>query len=191
MRRFVAFVSTLLLALAFAVPAHADAPERFDVPFFSTFPDQDNGYVVFWNITRANYCAWEASGFEGEPPVIEPVTVQVVATRQGALIGSLQAERPVELWPLDADVPPLIGPCQDSDDAEAAWATGSVRISAHDNDLDVSLTRTNVFGQTGTGTVSDSSGSAWHYSWRTLDQISRMGEFSGVVFGFTLKQKGR
>lgn len=165
-RRVAVLVAALaLLITVTAAPVKADPPDRFDFPFFVVFPDVENGLVVFWNITRDAACEWEASGFAGPPPVIELTPVMIKETGKGALVGSVQAVRPIELWNFDDDVPPLVGPCEDTDDQTGPWATGIVRVTANDNDLDVSGTRTNSFGDRGQGTVFDIEGGRWHYSW--------------------------
>jgi hypothetical protein len=159
-------------------------------PIFLLFPDTENGLAVFVNITREDYCAWEAGGFVGPPPVEELVESQVVETKKGAVVGSFRANVSIELWRLDADVPPLVGPCEDTDGQSAPWATGTAHIAANDNDLDVSLTRTKSFGDKGQATVEDAAGDEWHYSWTFHARISKGDIFDVSVEDYNLSRKG-
>jgi hypothetical protein len=187
MRRVLVVAAALLAAMVVAAPAHADPPEQTDEPIFGVFPDLENGLAVFWNITREDYCAWQANGFAGPPPVIEPVAFTTHETGRGAVVASYNATRPIELWALDSDVPPLGDACSDTDEHSAPWATGAVHVTYTDNDFFVSLTRTNVFGDGGHGTVFDAVGAAWHYSWTTRLQLDRDGEFRVVVDNYNLR----
>ena len=153
---------TLALVGATAAPALAAPPEQTDEPIFNLYPDLTYGLVVFWNITRDAYCAWEAGGAVGDPPVIEPVTTSSHQVQSGAIMVTWQAERPLELWTLDEGAD-LSGPCQDTDDSTEPWATGSAMARSTDNDLEVSGSRTNSFGGSGRGTVWDADGNAWQY----------------------------
>src|SRR5262245_30657757 len=89
------------MAVVFAVPATANPPERFQEPIFLLFPDTENGLAVFVNITRDDYCDWEASGFVGAPPVEQLIESKVVETKKGAFVGSFRANVSIELWRLD------------------------------------------------------------------------------------------
>jgi hypothetical protein len=155
----------------------AGPPERSEEPIFFLFPDPDNRLAVFVNITRENFCAWAAGGFDGAPPVETLVPVQFKETGQGAIVASFHAEAPVELWQLDADVPPFLGPCEDTDDQDAPWATGTARFGLTDNDVDVSLTRTNSFGGRTQATVTDADGRVWRYSCSGRFHITKDDEF--------------
>lgn len=62
---------------------------------------------------------------------------------------------------------------------------------ATDNDLDVSLTRMNSFGDRATAKVADGTGGSWHYSAIFQGQISKDDEFRAVVVQSTLKPTGR
>lgn len=146
--------------------------------------------AAFVNITRHDYCAWETGGFVGPPPVGELVETQLHETGQGALVVTFRADVSIELWMFDDDVPPLVGPCEDTDGQAGPWATGSARIEANDNDLDVSGTRTNSFGGRGQATVADANGDLWHYSWLMRLRISRDGEFAVSAENFNLKKRG-
>ncbi|MGH2357752.1 MAG: hypothetical protein ACRDGJ_07020 [Candidatus Limnocylindria bacterium] len=177
MRKLVTTLTALLSALILAAaPASAAPPEQSEEPIFGLFPDLTNGLVVFWNITRDDYCAWEAGGFVGEPPVQELVPVTSHVTRMGAILLTWSADSTLELWTLDADAD-LSGPCQDTDDSTLPWAAGSAQARYTDNDLEVSLTRTNAFGDRAEGSVVDGDGASWHYSWAFRFTIDRNGEF--------------
>ncbi|MDP9269863.1 MAG: hypothetical protein M3P14_02590 [Chloroflexota bacterium] len=171
MRKPAAVIAALALLLTVAaVPVSAATPERSQDPIFLIFPDLNYNYVVFWNITRDDFCAWQAGGFQGEPPVTQLVPAQYNETPTGPVILSWSATSHIELWTLDANAD-LSGPCQDTDDSTAPWAVGTARAANGDNDLSHSdsvaagLNRTDSFGNRGEGTVWDANGDAWHYSW--------------------------
>jgi hypothetical protein len=170
-----------------ASPVRADPPEVFEAEIFDVFPDVHHGVVVFWNVTRADACVWGQGGFEGSPPVIELVTAHVVETGKGALVGTFHATRAIELWQLDDDAD-LSGRCQNTDDQSGPLLSGTATVSANDNDLDVSGTRVNAFGDRGQGTLQGTDGSRWHYSWTFRAEIDRDGEFRVVVFRSNLRQ---
>lgn len=190
MRIVVIAVVSVLATAALAVPAAANAPERLEEPIFLLFPDTKYGLAVFVNITRDDYCDWEAGGFVGPPPVGELVETQVVETGKGALVGSFRTNVSIELWQLDDDVPPLVGPCEDTDGQAAPWATGAARVEGNDNDLDATLTRTDSFGDRGQADVTDAAGAAWHYSWRFHATISKDDIFTVQLENSTLVEKG-
>lgn len=193
MRKIGAAVATAGAALtlgASTASAEPGPPERPEVDFFDIALDEDDGLAVFTNIGRDDFCAWEAGGFEGPAPVAGLVPVMAKVTGQGAIVGSLQADVPIELWQADPDTPPFIGPCEDTDEQEAPWATGQVKWTGHDNDFDGSLTRTNVFGGTIRGTVVDVDGGTWLYLNTFRLQIDQDGEFRVVVDKFNLTPIG-
>jgi hypothetical protein len=161
-------LAALALALTLAVPVSA-APEPFEAPLFSIFPDVEHGVVVFWNIGRADYCAWEAGGFQGEPPVTELVGGRFNVLPDGAIVGAWAMTSSLELWTLNADAA-LTGPCEDTDDSSGPWAVGTARVSSTDNYVHFDapipgVTRGNSFGEQGNGWVVDISGATHRYSW--------------------------
>jgi hypothetical protein len=172
-----------------AVPLHASPPETVEEPFFVLFPDLDYEVAVFWNVTRDGFCAWEAGGFAGPPPALKPVEVTTNETGQAAIVLSISDSSGMELWRLDADAD-LSGPCQDTDDQPGPLATGSGRFGVNDNDLDVSLTRTNSFGDHGQGRLTGSDGGRWHYSWLFRALIDQDGGFTLVVQDSNLVRAG-
>jgi hypothetical protein len=186
MRRVLIVVLAGLLAGAMAAPAGAAPPHRFDFPLEVNFPDFENGVVVFVNSSRATYCTDEVVAFEEtlvaffngegpppeEPPIpesptgfplgLEPITVQLKETRQGAQVFHVNEEDLyIEIWEIDND-PGFVGPCLDTDGTEAALASGTTTYQRQDNDLFGSGTRGNSFGDRGQA-VLDGGGS---YEWR-------------------------
>lgn len=181
MRRLTALIASLALTLTAALaPVSASPPEEFEEPIFISFPDLTHGVAVFWNVTRDDLCDWIDGGFAGPPPAIQPVTVRFNEVRSGAVVASFRATRHLELWQLDEDAD-LTGPCEDTDDSTGPWATGSAHVAANDNDLFVSGTRTNAFGERGQGSVVDANGTTYHYGWTFRALIDRSGEFRVVV----------
>jgi hypothetical protein len=182
-------VLTLLTTLVVA-PTSAAPPERVEVEdFFQILLDLEHGQIAFWNITREDFCAWEAGGFAGPPPVLEDVSAQFVETGKGAVVAHFSGTAPLELWRLDEDAD-LSGACQDTDAQSAPWAEGTANLTANDNDLAVSGTRTNSFGGRIRGTVTDADGTAWHYLVLQRFLITRDGEFRVVAENFTLARAG-
>jgi hypothetical protein len=187
---FSVLAALVLLTMLFAAPVSAAPPERVEVDdFFLIVLDQEHEQVIFWNITREGFCAWEASGFEGPPPVLESVSGQFVETGKGAVVQLLKGSAPLELWRLDEDAD-LSGPCQDTDAQSAPWAVGTARAVRNDNDLDVTGTRTNAFGERLIGTASDAEGAVWHFSGHFRALITRDGEFRFLNENFTLAPGG-
>ena len=186
-----AMLLSAVLLLMWAVPVAAGPPERADEPIFFTIADEEHRLGVWLNITRDDFCDWVASEFEGPPPVHEPLEVQSKETGQGAIVRSLQAEVPIELWRLDDDVPPFEGPCVDTDDQDGPWASGTARFGGTDNDVFVSQTRTNSFGARFQASVTDVDGGAWRYSFTARLQITQEGDFVVRAERFNLVSTGR
>ena len=178
-----ALLSTLMtLAVA---PVAAAPPMREEVDFFNITLDPEHELVVFWNISRDDYCAWEASGFEGPAPVQQLMPASFVETGKGAVVLHANGVSTLELWALDEGAD-LSGPCQDTDAQEGPWAVGTAHWTVNDNDVDVSGTRTNAFGDRVSGSVVDGAGNTWHFSWLARLIIERDGEFRFVTEQFTL-----
>ena len=173
--RLVALMAILAAFVAFASPAVADPPdssgvvERLVIPDFTIVLDADEGFVVFVNITRDDFCD------SGGPQ--EDWNFHLVNSPSGALVARIQAEDvPVYLHPLNEGVPPFVGPCEDSQEEPAFVGTADVTLN--DNDVFVSGGRTNSFGQRGHGIVyAADDGSAWHYSWTSRAHIDKDGVF--------------
>lgn len=176
---------SMLIMLA-ASPASAAPPEREEVDAFTIVLDPEHELVVFWNISRDDFCAWEATDFEGPAPVERLIPASFVETGKGVLVMLAKGVSTLELWALDEDAD-LSGPCQDTDAQEGPWAVGTARWTRNDNDLDVSGTRTNAFGERIRGTVVDGAGTRWHFSGHVRLVINRDGEFRVVSEQFTLQ----
>lgn len=189
LKRWIGVLATVSM-VAMAAPVGAAPPQTVQVPFAIIFLDISNDLVVFWNITRDDLCAWEEDGAEGDLPVQELVTARENETANGAIVVSLQAVRHLELWSLDADAD-FSGPCQDTDGQDEPFAVGTARVQLNDNDLNVSGSRTNSFGDRGQGKVIAGDGSRWHYSWVFRALIDRDFEFRVVVERTNLVQQGR
>ena len=164
--RSAALAALALLAVAAPVSAR---PNSFQEPIFAVFPDVDNALVVFWNIGREDYCAWEAGGFQGAPPVTELVRGRFNILPSGPVVGAWESTSNLELWTLNEDAA-LTGPCEDTDDSALPWATGSARATSTDNDVFhfetvEGVIRGQSFGEQGTGTVVDATGATHRYSW--------------------------
>lgn len=183
---------TLLVSVV-ALPAQAAPPEQVDDAIFTVFLDFDNDKVGFWNITRDDLCEWVASGFVGPPPVVELVPVMFHETGQDAIAAKWKATRHFELWNPDDPANPQ-GPCEDTDEQAGPWATGDVASSSTDNDFfrfeDPLKSRTNSFGDVGQGTLLDTAGDSWHYSWNFRAHVDKNGEFSVPTEKYNLKRLG-
>lgn len=185
-----AVLSAFLLVFTGAVPALADPPEVLEEPIFGILLDLKYEVVVFWNTTRDDFCDWADGGFEGPPPIDEPVNISFKETGKGAVISPFRAVRHLEIWHLDDDAD-LSGPCEATDAQPGPLAVGNGRVGSSDNDLFVSGTRMNTFGHRGQGRLESADGTRWHYSWAFLAQIDRHDEFRVVVDHSNLRQLGR
>ena len=101
----------------------------------------------------------------------------------------VKGSAPLELWRLDEDAD-LTGPCQDTDAQSGPWAVGAARTVRNDNDLDVSGTRSNAFGERLVGTATDADGAVWHVSGHVRLLITRDGEFRFLNENVTLSRGG-
>jgi hypothetical protein len=174
-----------LLTAAVASPAAAAPANRIEVDVFSTILDLEHELVVFWNISRDDFCAWEATDFDGPAPVTMLIPAHEHEVRGELLMVNWGGVSSLELWNLDEGAD-LSGPCQDTDAQAGPWATGTAHQRGHDNDIDVSLTRTNAFGENLTGTVVDGDGNTWQYMSRFMARIDRNDEFYFLGENFTL-----
>lgn len=188
MRRLITLAASAALLAAGLGPTPATAtPEKFEMHLIALFPDFQNNLVVFVNTTREDVCTeamtafeyelaeWFDDGMVGDPPDevegpegIDPVPVQEVTVRSGAVIVKGDAtDVHFELWELDAPEDQTnVGPCTDSDDAMTFVAAGPGTWRVRDNDLDVSETRGNAFGDYGSAIVEDSAGQLYRYTAR-------------------------
>jgi hypothetical protein len=181
MRRFV--LITLVVGLSLvgaAAPAGADPPEdppgpviRFTDSFAVSLEDPADQLVALGGPPPELGCF--GLGFEdnlGEFQIIE-------------LPGG-----PVKALIRDDDMPMFLYAASSTDElCEAVFdgvipepiATGTVRVVLNDNDVDVSLTRTNSFGFTAKGTLERADGTACAFSATFRALITREGEFRVVV----------
>lgn len=176
---------SMLMMLAMA-PASAAPPAREEVDFFTIAHDPEHELFLFWNISRDDFCAWEARNFEGPAPVQRLIPASFVETGKGAVVLRGDGVSTLELWALDEGAPTSPAPCQDTDAQEGPWAVGTARWTVNDNDLAVSGTRTNAFGERVRGKVVDAAGNIWHFSGHVRLVIDRDGEFRVVSEQFNL-----
>ena len=186
MRKLTSLAAAGILTLGLVAPASAAPPERGEEFLWSIFLDQEHGLVAFWNMTRHDFCEWEASDFDGEPPVDHLIPIMLVFEPNGAIKASWGDTAPLELWALNEDAE-LTGPCEDTDDSESPWAAGSAKNMGTDNDLghdesvENGLFRTNSFGQRGNGSVTDGDEETWRYGWTFRAVFDNDLEFRAVV----------
>ncbi len=183
--RVAAAAALALLATAAVSPAAAAPPDRIEVDVFVISLDPEHELVVFWNISRDDYCAWEESEFAGPAPVTTLIPAQEHVVRGQVLMATFGGTSSLELWMLDEDAD-LSGPCQDTDAQAGPWATGTANLKGRDNDVQVSLTRTNAFGEQLNGKVVDVDGNTWRFSMGFGLRIDRSGEFHFITERFTL-----
>jgi len=129
--------AALPLSLATAAnPAAAIPPHAEEIaPVIAVFPDFDNRLVAYLNTTREGFCAWEAAGFVGEPPLLNELSpAWERTTGTGEVGGVARDELHLELWPMDAD-PAGVSSCEDTSDATGPFATGSADVRATDRSL--------------------------------------------------------
>jgi hypothetical protein len=184
-RRLFRAAALALLTAAVASPAAAAPPNRIEVDVFTIALDLEHELVMFWNISRDDFCAWEASDFDGPPPVTTLIPAHEHVARDAIVMVNWGGTSSLELWRLDEGAD-LTGPCQDTDDQSGPWATGTGHQTGHDNDVDVSLTRTNAFGEQLSGTVVDVDGNTWRFNAHFQARIDRNGEFFLMSETFTL-----
>lgn len=187
-RRLLVLIAAVTLLVA-GLPAQAAPPETVEEPISFFFPDPDHGVAVFWNTTRNDVCVWWDGGQVGPPPAQQPVEVKWNELPGGVVVVSFQAERYLEIWRLDDDAD-LSGPCTDTDGQPGPMATGSARVGSNDNDLMVSGTRTNSFGERAQGRLVDDEGAIWHYWWTFHAHIDHEGQFEVIVDRTSLRRVG-
>jgi hypothetical protein len=186
LRRRAARVAALaFLAAAVASPAAAAPPNRVEIDVFTIALDLEHGLVMFWNITRDDFCDWEATEFDGPAPVTMLIPAHEHVVRGEILMVNWGGTTSLELWQLDEDAD-LSGPCPDTDGQSGPWATGTANQTGHDNDVDVSLTRTNAFGDHLNGSVVDVDGNSWRFMSHFVARIDRSEEFHLNSEQFTL-----
>ena len=159
------------LSLAVATPATAIPPHaEEDAPLLAVFPDLDNRLVGFLNVTRADWCAWEADGSEEEPPLLKPASPSWErVTGTGEVSGNARDELHLELWPLDDDAT-LEGACEDTSDATEPLAVGRADVRASQMPLENDDGRGTWLGKTGfTAELTGSDGGSYRYHGRAME----------------------
>jgi hypothetical protein len=187
MRHIRASVAIALLSLlALAAPAAAK-PQATQETWFTIWPDVEHQLVVFFNIGRDDFCAWQESDFEGDPPVTRLLDGSFSQTPTGAIVFSVGGTSSLELWRMDPDAD-LSGPCEDTDGLHELFAAGSATYSYHDNDLDhgfsvfeLGLSRSDAFGEAAQARVTDAAGMDWNYSWTLRTVGDKSFDFRDVV----------
>ena len=169
LRRMLALVGATVILTAVAAPVSADPPPESGavVRFVSTdgfgvFPDFVNGYWVFSNVTRDDFCQWFYDmEFEPFPTNQSPEDVQLVFVSD-ALVVNVDGGGPTTLHAF-VGPDPFINPC----DGSAADPTfeGVMNVRVNDNDGPNEGKRANSFGDRGQGTLYDDGGERYHYSW--------------------------
>lgn len=168
LRRMLSLVGATLILIAIAVPVSADPPPesgavvRFEGDGFGVFPDFVNGYWVFSNVTRADFCQWFYDmEFEPFPSNQSPEDVQLVFVNDALLI-SVQVEAPTALHAFVGE-DPFINPCDGS--AVDTSLEGVLNVRINDNDGPNEGKQANSFGDRGQGILYDDGGNRYHYSW--------------------------
>jgi hypothetical protein len=129
--------AALPLSLATAAnPAAAIPPHAEEIaPLLAVFPDFDNRLVAYLNTTREGFCAWEAAGFVGDPPLLKELSpAWERTTGTGEVGGVARDELHLELWPMDVDAEGASS-CEDTSDATGPFATGDADVRASDRSL--------------------------------------------------------
>ncbi len=129
-------LATVALTLSMAATptiAAATPPGGEDVAqILFVFPDVRNGLVGYLNITRADFCAWEDSGYAGPPPLLEEFSpTWEHTTGTGQVRGVARDELHLELWPANDD-PGGVSSCEDTSDAAGPFATGQADVWVSD-----------------------------------------------------------
>lgn len=180
-RLLITLLATFTLLVTVMVPANADEREKpdwmtSDEPVFVLTLDPENGLSIFWNIKADRFCDWQASGFDGPPPVEKLITISEAESEAGALMGSFRGSSNIEVWTLDDDVPPYVGPCEDIENQDEPWATGVADMSGYDDDFNGDTLPINTFGEEGRAMLHDTDGARWTYDWFFEVQASAGGE---------------
>ena len=180
MRRFVLITLAVGMLLAGAAQASAAPPEdppgpvsRFNEPFAVSFEDPADQLVALGGPPPELGCF--GLGFEDNL-----AEFQIVELPSG----------PVKALIRDDDMPIFLYAASSTGElCEAVFggtipepiATGTVRVVLTDNDVDVSLTRTNAFGYTATGTLERADGTACAFSATFRALITQQDEFRVLV----------
>jgi hypothetical protein len=175
-RRLAILALAVGLCLIGATPAGADPPadppgpvSRFTEPFAVAYVDPADGLVALG----------------GPPPELGCFGLGFEDNLADFMIVELPSG-PVKILIRDVDMPIFLYAASSIDEiCEAVFsgvipeplATGTVRVVLNDNDIDVTLTRTNAFGHTATGTLQRADGTACHFSAMFRALITKEDEF--------------
>ena len=178
-----AFPLTLaLLALVTAQMALAAPPDtsgvvtRYTDVFATGYVDEKDGLIALGGPAPEEGCFGE--GFD------DPAQFMDVQTPAGPIVVvGHQAEIDVFVYDLS-----LGDPCEiiAAGGTPIPLYTGTMRTVLNDNDLEVSLTRTNSFGAHSTGWVEDADGNRCRFSAHVRLQITRDEEFRVLTEGITI-----
>lgn len=167
-RTAMALIGSVAMMLTIAAPVAATPPAAASVVVveatdsFGIVPDFDNGYWVFINVTRSDFCRWfgDMAG-EPFPTNLDPNRVHIVSLGDVEM-DNIEHSAPTFLHAF-SDAGPFAGPCAGSD--EEATLSGDLRVRVTNNDVYNAGERANAFGDRGHGTLTDANGSRYHYSW--------------------------
>jgi hypothetical protein len=175
-------LALLVVGVSSSASAASGPPDRHEETFPILFPDFENGYVVFINTTRELVCTdgqiafeeWILGGEVGPPPGpgfqfagIDPIAIQEIMVGDGVMVGLAKGSNlHTELWELDDPADLGVGPCTDTDDKMEMFADGTSRYQGNDNDLFVSDTRGNAFGDRGVASLTGADGESYTYTHR-------------------------
>lgn len=193
-RRAIAVIGAALMMMAVAAPLSADPPPESGVVVrisddregFGVFPDFINGYWVFSNVSRDDFCEWFADMENVPAPTnLEGDQVQLVFASD-AVVVSVHAGGPTTLHAFAGD-DPFIDPCTGSEPEPAL--SGHVTVKVNDNDGPNEGKRANSFGDRGRGELYDADGNAYRYKWvfRGIANPDNT-EFKVTVESFSLRQ---
>jgi hypothetical protein len=185
--RNIAVAVMAALMMSAAIPAQADAPEVLELNLIFGQMDQEHEIVVFWNITRDDFCGWVEGGFVGPRPVEALLPVSFQETGKGAVVATSHAKRVIEVWHF-ADLE-AADPCTATAGQSGPLAFGRGLLVMADNDFDVSGTRINAFGLILQARLVGADGSTWHYRLVARGLIDFSGELTERV-SFRLFQVG-
>lgn len=183
MRRSLTLLATVTVLMGLIVapaaagesgpPSESGIVERYQADGFGFIPIYDDGVWIVANFdTLADVCdEFKPATLDAFQVVHLPTDVTVMKINPGIV--------PIIVVPMVSDDPfaDACGP-----DVEAI-ATGSVNVRVNDNDADGSGTRTNVWGDTGNGSATDTDGNTYRVHWHARVQYSEQQGFRILSFG--------
>jgi hypothetical protein len=169
----------VLLTAQIAVAAPPDTSgvvTRYTDVLAISYIDEKDGLIALGGPPPEEGCFGE--GFD------DPAQFMEVQTPAGPIVAvAHQAQLDVFVYDLT-----LGHPCEiiEAGGTPIPLYTGTMRTVANDNDLEVSLTRTNSFGARSTGWVEDADGNRCQFSAHVRLQITRDEEFRVLTEGITI-----